>query len=299
MTDKYKDLAVSKATKEKVEAAKNFIEQRYSKMIHLEQQKRDYWEQLNQKMQTLGMSSLEQTEFKKQISHDEAQQMRQERKKITIYDFKPVKIIGKGAFGEVRLCKWSKATEPVAVKKLKKSEMIFKNKVMQSREERNVLANSENNPWVVGLKFSFQDPDSLYLVMEYLPGGDLMNLLMKKDIFTHEEAQFYTAEMLIALDTVHKMKYIHRDLKPDNVLLDANGHIKLSDFGLCKHTEIKPKRPLDNLMKKEEEMERLENTKNDFGKEFHKRNRKLAYSAVGTPDYVAPEVQGKRKDELT
>ena len=93
----------------------------------------------------------------------------------------------------MRLCKWNKINEPVAVKKLKKSEMIFKNKVMQSREERNVLAYSENNPWVVNLKCSFQDNDNLYLVMEYLPGGDLMNLLMKKDIFTHEEAQFYTA----------------------------------------------------------------------------------------------------------
>ena len=81
----------------------------------------------------------------------------------------------------------------MAVKKLKKSEMIFKNKVVQSREERNVLAISENNPWVVGLKCSFQDTENLYLVMEYLPGGDLMNLLIKKDIFTHQEAQFYTA----------------------------------------------------------------------------------------------------------
>jgi serine/threonine kinase 38 len=72
--------------------------------------------------------------------------------------------------------------------------------------------------------------------MEYLPGGDLMNLLIKKDIFSHEETQFFTAEILLALDSVHQMKYIHRDLKPDNVLLDANGHIKLSDFGLCKHT---------------------------------------------------------------
>lgn len=68
---------------------------------------------------------------------------------------------------------------------MKKSEMIFKNKVMQSREERNILANSKRNPWVVDLKCSFQDSDNLYLVMEYLPGGDLMNLLMKKDIFTH------------------------------------------------------------------------------------------------------------------
>ena len=136
-------------------------------------------------MQNLGMTQLEQQDLKKQISHQEAQQLRQDRKKITIYDFKSIKIIGKGAFGEVRLCKWGKNTDPVAVKKLKKSEMIFKNKVMQSREERNVLANSDKNPWVVGLKCSFQDPDNLYLVMEYLPGGDLMNLLMKKDIFTH------------------------------------------------------------------------------------------------------------------
>ncbi len=166
-----------------------------------------------------------------------------------MYDFKPLKIIGKGAFGEVRLCKWNKSNEPVAVKKLKKSEMIFKNKVMQSREERNVLANADKNPWVVTLKCSFQDHDNLYLVMEYLPGGDLMNLLMKKDIFSHEEAQFYTAEMLLSLDSVHKMKYIHRDLKPDNVLLDVNGHIKLSDFGLCKHTEIRPKKLTDNLKK--------------------------------------------------
>jgi serine/threonine kinase 38 len=111
--------------------------------------------------------------------------LREERKKLTIYDFKSVKVIGKGAFGEVRLCKWNKTGEPVAVKKLKKCEMIFKNKVMQSKEERNVLACSEKNPWVVALKCSFQDSDNLYLVMEYLPGGDLMNLLMKKDIFTH------------------------------------------------------------------------------------------------------------------
>ena len=158
MSDKYKDITVSKTTKEKVEAAKNFIEQRYSKMIHLEQQKREYWEQLNHKMSTIGMTSLEQQQLKKHISHQEAQQMRQDRKKITIFDFKSVNIIGKGAFGEVRLCKWSKCTDPVAVKKLKKSEMIFKNKVMQSREERNVLAISENNHWVVGLKCSFQDP---------------------------------------------------------------------------------------------------------------------------------------------
>jgi len=136
-------------------------------------------------MQALGLSQTQQENVKRDITHSEAAQLRQERKKITIFDFKSIRVIGKGAFGEVRLCKWNKSNEPVAVKKLKKSEMIFKNKVMQSREERNVLAISEKNPWVVSLKCSFQDADNLYLVMEYLPGGDLMNLLMKKDIFTH------------------------------------------------------------------------------------------------------------------
>ena len=75
--------------------------------------------------------------------------------------------------------------------------------------------------------------------MEYLGGGDLMTLLMKKDILTEEETRFYIAEILLALESVHTMNYIHRDLKPDNLLLDKDGHVKLSDFGLCKHVDIK------------------------------------------------------------
>jgi serine/threonine kinase 38 len=89
------------------------------------------------------------------------------------------------------------------------------------------LANSLNSAWIVELKCSFHDDRNLYLVMEYLPGGDLMNLLMKKDIFTEDESRSYIGEMLLVLDSVHESHYIHRDLKPDNVLVDVNGHIKL------------------------------------------------------------------------
>ncbi len=118
-------------------------------------------------------------------------------------DFESIAIIGRGAFGEVRLCR-SKNGELVAVKKMKKEEMIKKNqvkifalinffKVTHVRAERDILAKA-NYEWIVDLKCSFQDDYHLYLVMEYLGGGDLMTLLMKKDILTEEEARFYLAE---------------------------------------------------------------------------------------------------------
>ena len=83
--------------------------------------------------------------------------------------------------------------------------------------------------------------------MEYLPGGDLMSLLMKKDIFCEEEAKFYTAECVLAIESVHKMSYIHRDIKPDNIIFDLNGHIKLSDFGLCKYNYVRPSKLIDQV----------------------------------------------------
>lgn len=106
--DKNRDLVISNATKERVEAAKSFIEQRYSKLLQQEQEKKEYWDQLNRKMQALGISTKEQEEIKRKVLHDEAEISRQERTKLSIRDFPSVKIVGKGAFGEVRLCKWAK-----------------------------------------------------------------------------------------------------------------------------------------------------------------------------------------------
>ena len=142
-------------------------------------------------------------------------------------------IIGKGAFGEVRVCRHKTTGEIFAIKKMKKEEMHKKNQVLHVRAERDVLSEA-NNKWIVDLIYSFQDDIYLYLVMEYLPGGDLMSLLMKKDILSEDEARFYAAELILAIESVHKLNCIHRDIKPDNVLIDINGHIKLSDFGLSK-----------------------------------------------------------------
>lgn len=102
------------------------------------------------------------------------------------------------------------------------------------RAERDILASS-SNPWIVELKYSFQDDKNLYLVMEFLAGGDLMTLLMREDIISEDNSRFYIAELVLAIESIHKMQYIHRDLKPDNILLDSSGHVKLSDFGLCKN----------------------------------------------------------------
>lgn len=137
----------------------------------------------------------------------------------------------------MRICRFKETKEIVAVKKMKKNEMVSKNQIGHIRAERNVLS-SKNNQWIVELKASFQDEKNLYLVMEYLIGGDLMNVLMKKEVLTESEAQFYMAEMILALESLHKMNYIHRDLKPDNILIGREGHLKLSDFGLCKHAEF-------------------------------------------------------------
>lgn len=156
-------------------------------------------------------------------------------------DFEPLQIIGRGAFGEVRICRFKETGEVVAMKKMKKSEMLYKNQVSHVKAERDVLAKAKNS-WVVELKYSFQDEKHLYLIMEFLAGGDLMTLLMRKDILSEEESRFYIAETVLAIEIVHNLNYIHRDLKPDNILLDKNGHVKLTDFGLCKHAEIRPHR---------------------------------------------------------
>lgn len=127
--------------------------------------------------------------------------------------------------------------------------------------------------------------------MDFLPGGDLMTLLMRKDVLSEDESRFYIAESILAIESVHKVNYIHRDLKPDNILLDKNGHVKLTDFGLCKHAEIRPSRMTE--INTTELSANFNQLKNVLDKRLgYRRCRKLAFSTVGTPDYIAPEVFG-------
>merc|ERR1719433_1830815 len=168
---------------------------------------------------------------------------------------------------------------------MKKSEMIAKKQVSHIRAERNLLAAADNT-WLVRLLFSFQDDTWLYLVMQYCAGGDLMTILMREDILTEEQTRFYMSELAMAIASVHDLKFVHRDLKPDNVLISNAGHIKLSDFGLAKGFESREDTYISQYQSKA----------GQFGKDgaaskkFKHRDRKLMYSTVGTPDYIAPEV---------
>lgn len=278
--------AVSATAKERAEAAKAYIEQKYAKLKKEETERKAAWTQLRQKMGELQLNAEEQEMIKQEIMHKEASALRDKRRKITIFDFDSVAIIGRGAFGEVRVVRRRETGEILAMKKMNKTEMVNKNQVKHIRAERDVLAKAENL-WIVELRYSFQDERFLYLAMEFLPGGDLMTLLIKKDILSEDEARFYTAETLLALDSVHRLNYIHRDLKPDNILMDSRGHVKLSDFGLCKYTSMLSSPTVYERPRLEEEPAGLER-RGEF-----KRSRQFAYSTVGTPDYIAPEVFGK------
>merc|ERR1712142_1226939 len=119
------------------------------------------------------------------------------------------------------------------MKTMLKKEMIDKNQVAHIKAERDLLS-AADNPWLVRLVYSFQDDKYLYLVMEYCGGGDLMTILMREDILSESQTRFYMAELACAINSVHELKFVHRDLKPDNVLIANSGHIKLSDFGLAK-----------------------------------------------------------------
>jgi len=229
--------------------------------------------------------------------------LRLRRTRLGLDDFRTVKVIGKGAFGEVRVVQKVDTGKIYAMKTLKKAEMFKKDQLAHVRAERDVLAES-NSPWVVQLYYSFQDSQFLYLLMEFLPGGDLMTMLIKYDTFSEDVTRFYMAECVLALEGIHKLGFIHRDIKPDNILIDSKGHIKLSDFGLStgfhkQHDSAYYQRLFENSNQTQQQSGRnsvavnsivLTLSSKDQIATWKANRRKLAYSTVGTPDYIAPEI---------
>ncbi|GAA5896311.1 uncharacterized protein JCM6883_006866 [Sporobolomyces salmoneus] len=152
----------------------------------------------------------------------------------SIKDFKILKPISKGAFGSVYLAKKVTTGDYYAIKVLKKSDMVAKNQVTNVKAERMILMTTAESNFVVKLYYTFQSRDYLYLVMEYLNGGDCGALVKNLGGLTEDWAKKYVAEVVVGLEHLHSSGVIHRDLKPDNLLIDAKGHLKLTDFGLSR-----------------------------------------------------------------
>lgn len=272
---------------EKIAKTKAFIDIFYQSFNkeHLERVKRK---------EDLLSQNFSNNEIKNQRNTDlfnkETSLLKLKRTKISINDFDILKTIGKGAFGQVFLVQKKDSGHVYAMKRLEKNLTIEKEQIAHVRAERDILSESDTS-WVVKMYFSFQDANNLYLVMEFLPGGDLMTLLIRYEVFTSEQASFYTAEIALALHTIHELGFIHRDIKPDNILVDGRGHLKLSDFGLC--TSLKLSHTTDfykqatpaNIKTIIEPLNLKEKVAT-----WKKNRRKLAYSTVGTPDYIAPEL---------
>jgi microtubule-associated serine/threonine kinase len=182
-------------------------------------------------------------------------------------DFHFMKQLSSGAYGAVYLAKHSETQEQVAIKCLKKRDMLNKNMVHQVMAERDILMFARN-PFIVNLLCSFLTKESLYLVMEYAPGGDLATQIKKLGPMPEETARRYFAEAVLAVEYIHEFGIVHRDLKPDNLVVGRCGHIKLTDFGLSRI----------GLMNTATLM--AETEIGDF------RDGQV----LGTPDYIAPEV---------
>uniref|UniRef100_F1KQ93 non-specific serine/threonine protein kinase n=1 Tax=Ascaris suum TaxID=6253 RepID=F1KQ93_ASCSU len=179
-------------------------------------------------------------------------------------DFEVLKVIGRGAFGEVAVVRMKNTERVYAMKILNKWEMLKRAETACFKEERDVLVYGDRR-WITNLHFAFQDERNLYLIMDYYVGGDLLTLLSKFEVRIPEDmARFYVAEMVLAIDSVHRLGYVHRDIKPDNVLLDINGHIRLADFGSC--LKLLPDGTVHSNV------------------------------AVGTPDYISPEILRAMED---
>ena len=184
------------------------------------------------------------------------QEINIENIKLSYKDFKALKLLGTGSFGRVLLVRYLKNNILYAMKILSKKQIKLKHQEEHTKTERDLMVKI-NNPFIVNINFAFQDDSKLYIVSDFMQGGDMFYHLHSKKKFEESIVKFYAIELILGLGFLHKNNMIYRDLKPENVLMDSKGHLKISDFGLSKILE----NPNDK-----------------------------AYTICGTPQYLAPEI---------
>lgn len=210
-------------------------------------------------------------DHKQQQQHNDEQQQQEQRKgqdqqqkkpvtygantsgKYSLTDFQILRTLGTGSFGRVHLIRSNHNGRFYALKALKKHTVVKLKQVEHTNDERRMLS-IVSHPFLIRMWGTFQDSQHVFMVMDYIEGGELFSLLRKSQRFPNPVAKFYAAEVCLALEYLHSKDIIYRDLKPENILLDKNGHIKITDFGFAKYVPD------------------------------------VTYTLCGTPDYIAPEV---------
>ncbi|CAG8735691.1 7002_t:CDS:2, partial [Acaulospora morrowiae] len=317
-----KDVELSLTTIEKSVAAKIYFENYFYEILKKPSGRAKRRLQLEAELESMVASDQDKREIRQEWLNLESDYMRLLRKKITINAFHIIKTVGHGAFGVVKLVREKNTGILYAMKIMRKADMLKKGQEGHIRAERDLLtAAAESAQWIVKLIYSFQDADHLYLVMEYMPGGDLLNLLIERDVFAENFAKFYVAQMVLCIEEAHRMGYIHRDIKPDNFLFDKEGHIRLSDFGLATdfhwvHDSAYYDQQRRDLLRKtgvdietdtlskemsrkyqsskwmeqwsDEESDDVPNVRVLSWRDKHRK--KMAFSVVGTNNYMAPEI---------
>ncbi|ORY96167.1 kinase-like domain-containing protein [Syncephalastrum racemosum] len=210
-------------------------------------------EQQRQQQQNLGTTPPHHDEILEDASTHAPVLSRSTAQQFRLQDFRLLRTLGTGSFGRVHLTQSRHNNRFYAMKVLKKSQVVRLKQINHTKNERDVLIRI-SHPFIVNLWGTFQDDANLYMIMDFVPGGELFSLLRKSKRFSNDMARFYAAEVLMALVYLHNQDILYRDLKPENILLDGTGHIRLTDFG------------------------------------FAKRVPDVTWTLCGTPDYLAPEV---------
>eukprot|EP01133_Synstelium_polycarpum_P010764 gene10764-12536_t len=264
----------------------------------------------------------------------ESAYLRMKRSRIGPSDFQKLTVIGKGGFGKVYLAKKKDPSEIVTLKVIRKTWYHRANQMTSVSKEKEVMMiphmHKDHSQWITRLLYSFQDAKFMYLAMEYHCGGDFRALLKNLVCLADDIAPFYMAEMILAIESLHKLGYIHRDLKPSNFVVDKNGHLKLIDFGLSKEgfisrnsqwkvilnnnensngstslketAEVKRHKHRNNKVNIPELLMQIPEFNNYPGGKKDKRpnkDKKISFSKVGSPEYMAPEMLSGRGYDLT
>jgi serine/threonine protein kinase len=229
------------------------------------------WKTINKDFEQFNLSKRE--DLKKlvaaQIKTEEVKKVTFNLPKVGLRDFDVLKLLGRGAFGKVYKVLHKKTKKIFAMKVLRKKNLIKEQQIKYSLIEKRILEQNNTNPFLLSLYFAFQTVENLYMVIDYCPNEDLSVLLNKQPDSCLDErvVKFYMAEIILAIEDLHRRNYIYRDLKPENILIDESGHLKLADFGLA----------AENIR-----------SANDFAKSF-----------CGSPIYISPEILKSKRSYKT